>query len=104
MHVVCERKLISHCKSVPDIVREKYAASLTLKKSHKRKRNLDASAVEEAAATRAVEHEDRTRKKLKRGILVMKDGKMLKQRLRKDAFGCGGSLNWVLLDEELVNF
>ena len=104
MHVACVGKFISHCKLVPDPVWEKYAAAMTLKESQKRKRKLDADAVEEAAATRAAEHEDRTREKLKRGILVLKDGKMLEQRLRKGAFGCGDTLKWCLLDEELVDF
>ena len=63
-HVACVGKLISHCKSVPDTVREKYAAAMSLKESQKRKRKLDAEAVEEAAAVRAAEHEDRTREKL----------------------------------------
>ena len=65
MHVACVGKLISHCKSVPDIVRRKYAASLSLKESQKHKRKLDTDAVEEAAAAKAAEHEDRTREELK---------------------------------------
>jgi hypothetical protein len=49
---------------------------MNLKESQKRKQKLDAEAVEEAAASRAAEHEDRTREKLKQCILVIKDGKM----------------------------
>ena len=97
-------KLINHCRSVQDIVREKHAATLTLKESQKRKRKLDVATVEEAAAARAAEHDDRTREKLKRGILIIKDGKMVKQRLRKADFGDGDTLNWCFLDKELVDF
>ena len=62
-------------------MREKYAASLSLKELQKRERKLDADAVEGAAAVRAADHEDRIREKLKRRILVIKNDKMLKQRL-----------------------
>ena len=41
---------------------------------------------------------------MKRGILVIKDGKMIKQQLQKEAFGDGGTPNWCLLDKELVDF
>ena len=79
--------------AVPDTVREKCAANSSLKESQKRERKLDAEAVKEAAAARAADHEDRTREKLKRGILIMKGDRMLKQRLRKGALGCGDTLN-----------
>ena len=75
MHVACMGKLISHCRSVPDIVRENYAASLSPKELHKRKRKLDADGVEEASAARVTDHEETTREKPKQGIIVMKDGK-----------------------------
>ena len=104
MHVACVGNLISHCKSVPDPVWEKYAAAMTLMELQKQKRKLDAEVVEEAAAAMAAEHEDQTREKLKCCILIIKDCKMVKQQLQKGAFGDGNTLNWCLLDEELVEF
>ena len=83
---------------------KKYAATLPLKQLQKHKRKMDAGALEEASAARAAEHEDRTRQRLKQGILVIKDGKMLKQRLRKGVFDDGDTISWCLLDEELVDF
>ena len=65
---------------------------------------MDAPAAEEEAAARAAEHENRAGEKLRHSTLVMKDSKMLKERLRKGAFGCGDALNWALLVEDFVDF
>ena len=104
MHLACVDKFISHCPAVTEEVRAREAAVVTSKKRLKRKRQQDQTALNEAAAARKAEHADRLKEKITRGILVLKDGKHIPQRLRKGAFGTGDALNWALLDEAVVDF
>jgi len=104
MHLACVDKFISHCSAVTEEVRAREAAVVTSKKRLKRKRQQDQTALNEAAAARKAEHADRLKEKITRGILVLKDGKHIPQRLRKGAFGTGDALNWAWLDEAIVDF
>ena len=104
LHLACLDKLISHCTSVSDEVREREAAIVNRKSSLKRKRKEDAQAFENADMERKKRNSDRLMEKIKRGICVVRDGKTIKTRIRKGSLGTGDSLSWALLDEALVDF
>ena len=104
MHLGCCGKLILHCSTVPDDVREREAVSVVMKAKMKRKRKDAAAALEEASVERQVVHEVWLKKNLSRGIVTFRGGKMITPPLRNGAFGSGVALNWTLLDEALVDF
>ena len=97
-------KIVGICLSVPLDVKQREAAVIAVKSREKKKRKLDHKALEEAATARSALHAERTKEKLKRGILIVKDGKHVPKRLRKGAFGANDESNWALLDEEIVDF
>ena len=75
MHLGCCGKLILHCSTVPDDVREREAVSVVMKAKMKRKRKDAAAALEAALVEKQPAHAERLKQKLNRGIVTIRGGK-----------------------------
>jgi hypothetical protein len=104
LHLAKQGKLIAHCNSVTEEVQQREGACVKANNVSKRKREIDVKAAQEASHARQAVHAIRLKEKIKRGIVTLKDGKTVQQRLRKGTFGSGDALNWALADEKLVDW